>query len=199
MRLATTLLLGVLLTGCLYQGAATSVDEQQLRSDRNAVHVRVPLVRQTGDKDCGAAAVASILGFWGETVGQEAIRLGTRTPADQPIAAGALQEYLSQRGYENFLVVGTIHDLRRELARGRPVLVGMLKPYVGDQWFSHYEVVVGISPKHVYTMNPARGLEQYPTQGFEREWLGAKHLTLVIAPVRSPDHRRASTALSPSN
>jgi len=189
MRLATVLLACLLLNGCLYQGAAVGVDEQQLESEPGAVSVRVPLVRQLGDKDCGAAAVASILQFWGERVTQAEIRRATRTPPDQPIAAGSLQEYLSRRGYENFLVKGTLGDLRNELKTGRPVLVGMLKPYVGKQWLAHYEVVTGISPRHVYTMNPGSGLERYPTEGFEREWQGSKRLTLVIAPKSRPDQQ----------
>lgn len=185
------LCVALLLTGCFYQGTAVSVDEQQLRNDRDAVQIKVPLVRQRGDKDCGVAALAAILSYWGQPVTQTEIRRATGVPARQAIAASKLQEYVSSRGYESFLIVGTVADLRREMTTGRPVLVGMLKPYTGERWLAHYEVVTGISLQHVYTMNPAGSLERYPIDGFQQEWAGAKHLTLLIAP-------RASRAVQTS-
>jgi ABC-type bacteriocin/lantibiotic exporter with double-glycine peptidase domain len=196
MRLAAALLVTFLVTGCLYQGSAVTVDNQQLRDDPHAVRVEVPLVRQEGAKDCGPAALVSILGFWGDRVTQRQIRQDTGVPSDESIAAGSLQKYLTRRGYDSFLIAGTLRDLRSEIDRGRPVLVGMLKPYAGKKYFAHYEVVTGISSKYVYTMNPEGNLARYPITGFEREWRGAKHLTLLIAPrVAVDDRLSASTPL----
>jgi ABC-type bacteriocin/lantibiotic exporter with double-glycine peptidase domain len=194
MRHAVALLAVLLLNGCLYRGAAVAVDEQQMHSDPGLRRIDVPLVRQDGAQDCGAAAVAALLAFWDDPVTQAEIRRATRVPAGEPIAAGALQKYLSERGYENFLVTGTLSDLRREIATGRPAIVGMLKPYAGKKYLAHYEVVTAVSPKHVYTMNPARSFERYPIQGFEREWRGAKRLTLFVAP--SPRANEAQALLA---
>jgi ABC-type bacteriocin/lantibiotic exporter with double-glycine peptidase domain len=173
---------GLFLVSCLYQGTAESVDEQQMLDDPDALRVAVPVVKQSGDKDCGVAALAAILSYWGQPSNQSEIRRATGVPTDRPISANLLQDYLWHRGFESFLIAGTLTDLQQELTIGRPALVGMLKPYAGKRWLAHYEVVTGISPKHVYTMNPAGTFERYPIKGFEREWAAAKHLTLVIAP-----------------
>jgi ABC-type bacteriocin/lantibiotic exporter with double-glycine peptidase domain len=176
-------LLGALiLTGCLYQGAGRSVDDRRLAEDPQAVRVAVPIVVQEGDKDCGAAALVAILDFWSDPVTQQQIRREMGVPAGQAIAAGTLQKYLVQRGYDSFLIMGTFDDLWGELHKGRPVLVGLVKPYLGNRYLAHYEVVTAISPKHVYTMNPEGSLQRYPIAGFDEEWRGANHLTLLVAP-----------------
>jgi ABC-type bacteriocin/lantibiotic exporter with double-glycine peptidase domain len=172
----------LILTGCLYRGAGRTIDDQQLGDDTQAVRVLVPIVVQEGAKDCGAAALVAILDFWSDPVTQQQIRHELGIPAGQAIAAGTLQKYLVQRGYDSFLISGTFDDLWGELHKGRPVLVGLLKPYLGNRYLAHYEVVTAISPKHVYTMNPEGSLERYPIAGFDQEWRGAHRLTLLVAP-----------------
>lgn len=168
--------------GCLYQGTATAVDPARLAPDVERVE-GVPLVEQQSATDCGAAAVAAIIEYWRKGSGDPAeVRRAVGVPNGQTIKAGLLRDYLRRRGFDAFLIRGELGDLRREVAAGRPVVVGMLKPHVADQWLAHYEVVVGVGSDTVVTMDPAAGWRQYPISGFQQEWVRAERVTLIIAP-----------------
>ena len=76
---------------------------------------------------------------------------------------------------------GDFKVFERELARGRPVLVGMLKRTLGGL-VTHFEVVVGYHPvlKLVATLDPSLGARVNDETGFDEEWELAKRLTLVV-------------------
>jgi ABC-type bacteriocin/lantibiotic exporter with double-glycine peptidase domain len=142
----------------------------------------VPHVEQEGAQDCGAAAMSAALRYWGVAVSPEAVRQSVEIPMNEPIAAGLLRDYAEQLGFHSFLIAGSFEDLKHELSHGRPVIVGTLKPYVGNKRFAHYEVVMGLSDTRVVTMDPATGYRQYPRDGFVAEWNGSKRLSLLMAP-----------------
>lgn len=170
------------LLGCLYQGSARSVEASAV----NAAHLEgvehFPVLRQPGQQDCGATALAATLQYWGVDTGPSDVRAAVGGSSRQPIRADALRDHARRLGFDAFLIRGDTADLRVELAADRPVIVGTLKPYVGDQWFAHYEVVTGIGDSEVITMDPAKGWRRYPLDGFDAEWSRTDHLTLIIAP-----------------
>src|SRR5262245_45089571 len=82
-----------------------------------------PVVRQRHQTDCGLAALAMIGGAWGrawtvDELGREAHRTTTG------VRLGALRDLARSRGLEAYAIRGTPEDLRRELSRGRPVMLG---------------------------------------------------------------------------
>lgn len=175
------LALALVSQGCLYQGAAQSTDEPAFAEASMDRVPGFPLVLQVGQQDCGAAALSATLQHWGTAIDVAEVRRIAGNE-DAPLRADTLREIARGKGYDAFLVRGSVEDLREEVRAGRPVIVGMLKPYVGEQWFAHYEVVTAIGASEIITMDPANGWRRYPLGGFEEEWKRANHLAMIVAP-----------------
>jgi hypothetical protein len=174
------LALAVAVVGCQH-GGPVPIDAWQLRDDRTWIAVpEVPPMLQAGERDCGAAAAAMLLGYWGIPTEQRAIRAASTLPEDQALSAAFLRAYLRDRGLQAFLIQGTEADLERELRAGHPVIVGVVRPHLLGG-LAHYLVVVGInrSSGQIAVIDPADGWRDYTFEGFAREWSGAKQLALV--------------------
>jgi ABC-type bacteriocin/lantibiotic exporter with double-glycine peptidase domain len=145
----------------------------------------VPELRQSAEDGCGAAALAMVLGHWGQAVSENDIRLATSPHPGDGVRAGALRDFARGRGLEAYLVEGEVEDLHREIGRGRPVLVGVVKRH-GRRTYRHYEVVVGIhrARERILTLDPARGPRESRLEDFAAEWAAADRLTLVVFPSR---------------
>src|SRR5436190_9891252 len=137
-------LLGCLLASGCYLGSARNATPADLaNNDRWERVTGVPDIRQAAREDCGAAALAMVLDYWGLPTPRDEIAAAfPETPA-RGIRAKDLRAFARERGLEAFLVRGQLADLDREVAGRRPVLVGMMKRY-GRRAYPHYEVVVGI-------------------------------------------------------
>lgn len=168
--------------GCAsYQGSAKEVRPSTLVRDENWVMVRgFPRVLQRGNHDCGAASLAAVLEFWGHRTTPEQISeaLGKR---NEQLRARDIEVYAKREGLSSFVFFGTMNDLIYELKRGRPVIVGVGKPYSDKKALAHYEVVVGYEPKkrQVLLLDPARGWQVDSFEGFAREWSVSKGVTVV--------------------
>lgn len=81
------------------------------------------------------------------------------------------------------MIEGTLQDLKRELAAGRPVLVGVSKPQRKDRVLNHFEVVVGLhrDRRLIVTLDPSEGWRQNTVEGFYREWKLAGFVALVVS------------------
>lgn len=166
--------------GCsLYQGEAKSFDASEHHPDVEVLPV--PVVLQEDRLDCGPAALSSLLAYWGIEETPDSIRRATGTPKGSTLRAADLRDHAKRKGLDAFLFQGTLGELEAEIEAGRPVLVGTLKPYVGDKWFAHYEVVTGVGRSRVVTMDPGGGYREYPTAGFLREWERTQRVMLVAA------------------
>ena len=169
--------------GCsTYAGSARDFSPERLRREPGWLAVRaVPVERQREEEDCGAAAAAMMVSYWtGEAPASIAAKL--RPAPEGGFTAGRLREEIRARGLAAYLIQGTMADLERELASGRPVLVGMVKPQRKGV-LTHYEVVVGIHAERglVVTLDPAAGWRENDRAGFLAEWRAAHHLTLVVS------------------
>lgn len=164
-----------------YAGSARPFAPDQLDRQSGWLAVRdVPIVEQESEIDCGAAAIAMVVGFW--TTEPSARLLAELRPVPAAgLEAGRLREVARERHLAAYLVSAGIADLERELAAGRPVLVGLVKPQVRGA-LTHYEVVVGFHRQKglVVTLDPAAGWRQNDLHGFLAEWKPAHNLALVV-------------------
>ncbi len=145
----------------------------------------VPVLRQTRELDCGPVATAILLRFWGKHGEPDALRAEAGVKPDRGLPAGTIRDLLTARGLSAFLVEGELGDLQRELAAGRPVLVGLAKPFSKDKALGHYEIVTAMNPAlaQVVTVDPGAGWREYSLDVFRAEWEPTKNLTLIVAPM----------------
>lgn len=174
--------LGVCFMGCSpYLGSAVDVEAQTLDAEPGWTLVRdVPVVLQEEEKDCGAAATAMVLQYWGLPVNRTDVLAAYPIHSDG-MRAGDLRDFTRRHGLRAFLLQGEFADLAKELGKRRPVIVGMVKPYLTGA-LTHYEVVVGIHEERrlVVTIDPAHGWRQNTFDGFLKEWNPSNRLTLVV-------------------
>jgi ABC-type bacteriocin/lantibiotic exporter with double-glycine peptidase domain len=178
---ALVLAVVVAIAGCApsYRGSSVPANPADLSEKQGWRRVHgVPLVRQQGAHDCGAAALASILEYW--NVPRE--RLRASGPDGARLSVAELRSHARNQGMHAFAFHGKTADLAYEIERSRPVLVGVLKPYAGDRFLSHYQVVVGINPTKqlILVMDPASGFRKSTLAGFEKEWKPTGHVTMVV-------------------
>jgi predicted double-glycine peptidase len=152
----------------------------------------VELVRQRESKDCGSAALSTVLRYWqpngGRAINREGIEAALRRDSSEGLAAGELRDHARQNGFPAYVIEGAFSDLQHEVDRGRPVIVGVHKPISSGEALRHYEVFIGYHPKsrQVLTLDPANGLRQNGVDGFSDEWQQAGNVMLVVMP---PDAR----------
>jgi ABC-type bacteriocin/lantibiotic exporter with double-glycine peptidase domain len=162
-----------------------------LDSERGWLAVsHVPLVRQHGEHDCGAAALAMVIERYRPDLKRDAF---FRAPANQRVSAEQLRDHARALGFEAFVVQGTADDLVHELRAGRPVVVGVAKPTVQGP-VAHYQVLVGMhaASQRVALLDPAEGWRQNSFAGFLREWQASGNVLLVVIP------REAQVAPAPA-
>jgi ABC-type bacteriocin/lantibiotic exporter with double-glycine peptidase domain len=172
------------MSGC-YQGSARSVSARQVverGTEPGWVLVgRVGLVRQSATDDCGAAALAMMLGHWSVPASRAEILEAVPRDPGHGIALDALRDFARARGLTSYVIRGELSDLATEVGLDHPVLVGLVQRY-GDHARAHYEVVTGINPttRRLLLLDPARGLREDTFEGFSSEWTTAGRPTLVI-------------------
>jgi ABC-type bacteriocin/lantibiotic exporter with double-glycine peptidase domain len=177
------LLAAALLAGC-YTGAGRPFAPTAFAQPGWVSVTSVPVLRQQGERDCGAAVVAMLLGYWGLPAIEADVRAASGVPPDHGLRADFLRGYLRARGLAAFLFEGTFRDFEHELGGGRPVVVGVLRPFSKNS-FAHYQLVVGMNRtrSEVVVIDPADGWRVYSFAGFVREWQPTHFLTMAVSPV----------------
>ena len=182
-------LVGLASAGCSYLGTAEKFNPADLDRESGWIAVKqVPLLLQEAEEDCGAAALAMALRHGQVPTSLEEVVRACPPEPGRGIKAGVLRDHARSRGFQAFLFHGRLSDVERELSHGRPVIVGLVKPYVNGG-LTHFEVVVGIhlEKELVVTLDPARGWTRNGYSGFLAEWDPANRLTLVLlGPRESP-------------
>jgi len=185
-RVGLVLALALAASAC-YTGSAHSLPANSvsaLAHDPEWRIVRdVPFVAQQTTSDCGPAALAMVLAHFG------APPATTPELARGDVRAGTLRDVARSQGLEAYVVSGTFDDLFTQVARGRPVLVGLAKPmaFTGGRALAHYEVVVGVNraKRLILSLDPAVGLRENTLEGFAREWAPTKQVTIVFLGARA--------------
>lgn len=186
--------------GCAsYRGTAQGVSAADLAKDPGYRRIeRVALVRQRGAKDCGSAALSTVLLYHrpngAPALGRGAIEATLREHPGKGLAARELRDYARRNGFAAYVVKGGFADLEHEVQLGRPVIVGLHKPLSSGEALAHYEVFIGYHParRQVLTLDPAHGLRQNSLDGFLTEWESAGNVTLVVMPPEITDASQAA-------
>jgi ABC-type bacteriocin/lantibiotic exporter with double-glycine peptidase domain len=186
MRRAILAALVVTLVACVptYQGASRRVSPAQLRADDAWVLAPTPAVKQQDSMDCGAAALAMVVARWRPELDRARITRSVPVVNDG-FRLGDLRDLARSAGLRAFALVGDPALLRYELERGRPVVVGLHRPY-RDRARAHYEVVIGVHPDgRVATIDPIDAeWHVRPLEGLMAEWESAGRPALVVLGVR---------------
>ena len=184
-RSGSTLRFGfaILCLGCAsYTGTARAIDPYAaLHEGKWWMVPSFPRVMQDQSYDCGAAALAAVMQFWGQSASPQSIEVALgRT--DHRLRASDIVSYARKQGLHSYVFFGTMTDVAHELRRGRPVIVGLGKSFAEKKKaLAHYEVVVGYEPekKLVLLLDPGRGWQVDTLRGFAEEWARTKGVTIV--------------------
>lgn len=182
-RAALLVLVGIVAGACRlpYAGGATPVAAAAI-DDHWHRAAPTPVVLQQDRTDCGLAALAMVAGAWGESWTLAELQ-HVLPPTSDGVRLGALRDYARSHGLVAYAVKGTHEDLRFELARHRPVLLGLVLPFAKDKALAHYEVAIAVDPRDgsIVTLDPATGRHMRRTRAvLEQEWKPAGYATLVV-------------------
>lgn len=186
-RAGLVLALAIAAPAC-YSGSAQTIPSSSMtalaRDPDWEIVSDVPFVRQQTAHDCGPAALAMVLAHF------RAPPLSAQTPAlaGGDVRAGTLRDVARAQGLEAYVVSGTFDDLFGQVAKGRPVVVGLAKPlaFTGGRALAHYEVVIGLNRARrlILSLDPAMGLRENTLEGFAREWAPTQQVTIVFLGTR---------------
>jgi ABC-type bacteriocin/lantibiotic exporter with double-glycine peptidase domain len=186
-RIAIVLLLFL---GLAAPGAWTRADDAAQAARPPGVWVDVPFVRQRQPNACGAASLSMLMRYWEKRLHEPPSPRGSQKfidrrldPHDRGILNTAMAGYLRASGYRVFTFSGRWRDLRENLAKGRPLVVG-LGP-AGKRGPRHYVVVAGIDWQRnfVFVNDPAeRKLFRMTRRQFQAEWRVTHNWTLLAVP-----------------
>ncbi|MCP2680420.1 cysteine peptidase family C39 domain-containing protein [Maricaulaceae bacterium NA33B04] len=150
-------------------------------------------VRQQTPTACGAAALESITDYWGNPLRQTFIL--EQFPPAQPDLGYSMGELRSIAESANFTVFGSLEQpstVYSTVASGIPALIPVKKPYqyqkitdytlgaiirrntvravVGQLYFNHYVVLIGVDQNFVYILDPQDGYRRLSRPLFEEYW-----------------------------
>ena len=166
-------------------------------------------VRQTSEKSCGIAALASVMSYW-ETEA-DAAELEEKYPAgsDNGYPLLQLRRIAIKEGLIAFALTmkdRPLDQIAEQLENGRPVIVPVRLPrgryfgrelpvvgrldattvnadktLVGSNWKHHYVVIFGQSDDQLLLMDPAYGIVKISKADFNLYWSAEKNAALLCS------------------
>lgn len=142
----------------------------------------VPDSRQSTSYSCGAAALRSVLGYYGIQVDEEELMAKLATSPQEGTRPEAILRVAREYGLEAELRQGvTLEELEREVTAGRPTIVDAQAWREGEElklpwtevWESgHYMVAIGMDKGNVYFEDPSLewSMGKIPRQELMDRW-----------------------------
>ena len=172
-------LLAILCSGC---GAKNFASIQPGIETRGHYIVGVPFFRQTG-QDCGPAALAGVLAFYGRPADLEAITASIYLPKLRGTLPMDLERYAKGAGLTTTSPDGDADALRSAVRSGLPIIC-LLDLGFGLYRQPHYVTVTGFDDGNgLFIMQDGATPDATMSYAaFERNWARAGHWMLVARP-----------------
>ena len=142
-----------------------------------ATHVGVELVEQDSQRNCGAAALASVMRYWDAPVPLDEIRRRHPPANEAGYSVGELLGIARANGLRAFAFAMTDEFVRLQVGHGRPLIFPIAKPTVwagvarlpvvgglyaaatgGEGMFlNHFVTLVGYDEENYYLLDPDDG------------------------------------------
>ncbi|MDX2104867.1 MAG: C39 family peptidase [Candidatus Melainabacteria bacterium] len=141
--------------------------------------IKIPLTRQATDYTCGAAAMQSMLGYYGEDLNESELAKILKTNDQEGTDYNEIVALAKEKGYSvNVFKDMTLKDLKKQLDKKTPVLcliqawATKKTDYKTDWNDGHYVVAIGYDKNKIYFMDPSTlGNYTYIDQkGFLKRW-----------------------------
>ncbi len=149
--------------------------------------MRLHVIKQHDEKDCGAACLAMIAKYYGLSLPLSRFRELTKTDSQGANLYG-LANAAAQIGFQAEALQGGIADLTQGVHNGT-LSLPMIAHTVQDGLY-HYVVITGISHHHVCVADPAFGKTRYTIDDFSHIWSGN-----IMTLVKSPSFREEKTTV----
>lgn len=182
--LAACCVLAVALGPACYTGSARPASLAQIQGEQGWLLLPgVAFIGQPTQRSCGAAALAMVERYWGKNASPDDVIASVPAAHGRGLRAGELRDHARGAGLRAWVIKGEPGDLKTELERGRPLIVGLAKPY-GGKTVGHFEVLIGLHPgrREVLTLDPLSGPRRNSVDGFVREWVPSGQLAIVVLP-----------------
>lgn len=204
-----TLSLPVFLGGCSSVEPKTTGDKAFAVEFLDFKYSKVPLVHQTEQESCGAAALASVIQYWSDDSGVTVTE--PQLISDYPAYSKEGYPLLQLREIaldKDLLAFGVtldknpLNQLLEHVGKGRPVITAMTLPKgryfskdlplietfdrraimgPGDRWKNHYVVVMGSSSGELLLMDPQYGYVSIGKGDFMEYWKQQGYSALIVS------------------
>ena len=165
----------MLVVGC---GSLRPVAEGRLHPEAQIL-AGVPFVAQQDRYDCGAAALAVLLGHAGRDVPREEIQTATYMPVLRGTLLPDLENYARRLGLATVSGWGGTDLLRQRLEAGYPILIPLELGWGGVSQ-PHYVVVVGQDRGGFFLRPGNRPLAYITETELAKRWSKMNHLYLYL-------------------
>jgi ABC-type bacteriocin/lantibiotic exporter with double-glycine peptidase domain len=189
MRASIQLVCAVLGVSALSGAGCARVTLDTVQADVAAGHghlIRVPFIPQEAYQ-CGPAALAMVLQYYGSAIGPDEIARELYLPSIRGTLNLDLEFFARRRGFQVRSFAGTLEQARAELRRDRPLIVFQdlgLPAYP----VPHFAVLVGYDDRAgavvLHSGTTAYRTLAYPD--FERSWARRRAWTLLVTPPADP-------------
>ena len=167
------------LTAALILGGCSAAVQSTQRSELEVISGVPPFQRQLRDDDCASVALASLLGHAGFSVAPVDIDKAVYEPQLGGTLLPDLEKYAGAVGAKPHSGRGSVHDLRRLLRDGRPVLVPIDLGW--SLWRRpHYVVVYGTSDTGLLVHLRHDESRTMEVTDFDRRWAMMGRLFLYL-------------------
>jgi ABC-type bacteriocin/lantibiotic exporter with double-glycine peptidase domain len=180
-RAVTTLLLaGLLGSGCT--AATLDVVRGDVAAGQGHLITTVPFIAQEAYQ-CGPAALAMVLQYWGAAADAEEIGRALYLPSARGVLNLELEFEARRRGFRTQAFEGTLERVKTELRQGRPLIV-FQDLGRGPVSVPHFAVLLGYDDRAevVVLHSGTTAYRLLPYTEFLRTWAARRGWSLLITP-----------------
>jgi ABC-type bacteriocin/lantibiotic exporter with double-glycine peptidase domain len=174
------LLAGLLGNGC--GGASLDAVRADVTAGHGHLISTVPFIAQEAYQ-CGPAALAMVLRYWGAAADAEQIGRALYLPSARGVLNLELEFEARRRGFRAQAFEGTLERAKTELRRGRPLIV-FQDLGRGPLSVPHFAVLVGYDDRAEVVVLHSGTTEYHllPYAEFHRTWAARRGWTLLVTP-----------------